>query len=571
MSAEPDVGWHRRHRTTDLVSAVCFALAVPAVRILGSLGGCLAAGLGILLTFAHHDRRIERMRGDLWLIDGWWLFRSWRVRRQSIQSSRVALNTAGTGWFSRRRTVLAVDGLGGPVMVESWRRPSERVYALPLAINLARWAGVALSGTLAPFDGRPDDRSRLASLRATLGRSDRERASSDIDRVQGRRPAWQIAVHAFIALEGVVLLAVSCFAGRAHGIDALALGAALPIGALLASYGLGGALPGKIVTAIGPTGLHVERQGPRRELIVQLPFAAVTWVGTPPGKTKRPTLRIGCGDAFVDLTGRKLGLGERKFATLRADFDRALASWLDDRLAEPAPTSARPLQAPAPPAGPVFLTDGRVMPASAVSVLAQLVPRLAILASLAFLAAAYLVNQALAHGPLLVPPNVRLAFPTVLPFLGLKAVALVIGAAASATITALAVYLFWCVPEVPGQLMVFLPMVAFPLVPVFTGASYGARAVDCLDICGGISQPARLPLTVYRDALQYGPYNFVAPGARRPDERDRWFSSVSQTKNLLDVRGLLGGRYLVTPQGYHATCDAWRRRLPMGFKWPVIE
>ncbi len=566
-----DVGWHRRYRGTDLAAAVCFGLTVPAIVNLGYPSGGLAVALGVLLTLAHRDRRIERAGGQVWLIDEWWLLGSRRFRQQLVQPGRVVLTVPETGWAARRHTVLTIDSASGPLIVHGWRQVSERVYALPLAAGLARWFDVRLSGTLAPFDERPDASTRWASLRTSLEERRRDGAPSIAHRAVGRRPAWQIALHVFLAVEGVALLAVSAFASRAQRIDAFALAAALPIGALLASYGLGGSLTGKIVTAIGPHGLQVEQSGPRRDLILHLPFAAVTWVGVPEVKRSRPALRIGCGDAFVDLTARMLGVGAEEFSQLRAVFRRALADWLDGQLAGGAVASVRGEPAPARPAGPVFLDDGRMAPGSAVAVLAQAFPYLAILGSLALLAAAYLLNHAFAHGPALVPANVRLLFPPVLPFVGLKAVAAVIGAAASAAITALAVYLFWCIPQVPGQLLFFLPIVAFSLAPVFTGALYGPAAVDCLDICGGAAQPARLPLTVYRDALQYGPYNFVAPGSRRPDERDGWFRSVSAEKDLLDVEGLLGGRYLVVPPAYHATCDAWRARLPAALKREAVE
>lgn len=566
-----DVGWHRRYRGTDLAAAVCFGLAVPAFVNLGYPSGCLAVALGLLLTLAHRDRRIERVGGEVWLVDEWWLLGSRRSRRQLVQPGRVVLTVPETGWAARRHTVLTVDGPSGPLIVDGWRQVSERDYALPLAAGLARWFDVRLSGTLAPFDGRADGPTLWASLRTSLEESRRDGAPSIAHRAVGRRPGWQIALHVFLAVEGVALLAVSAFAPRAQGINAFALGAALPIGALLASYGLRGFLTGKIVTVIGPYGLHVERGGSRQELIIHLPFAAVTWVGVPAVKRSQPALRIGCGDAFVDLTARMVGVGAREFSQICDGLRRALADWLDSQLAGGAVASAGGEPAPAAPAGPVFLDDGRMAPGSAVAVLAQAFPYLAILGSLAFLAAAYLLNQAFAHGPALVPANVRLVFPSALVFLGLKAVAAGIGVAASAAITALAVYLFWCSPRVPGQVLFSLPIVAFSLLPVFTGGIYGPLAVDCLDICGGAAQPARLPLTVYRDALQYGPYNFVAPGSRRPDERDGWFRPVSEEKELLDVEGLLGGRYLVVSRAYHGTCDAWQARLPAALKREVVR
>jgi hypothetical protein len=570
-----DIAWQRRDRRTDLAAAALFSLSVALCMRAGYVAGCIAAALGLILMLAHRDRRIERTGGGIQLVDEWWLLGVHRTSRQVVQPGRVTLTVPETGWFRSRRTILSVEGMAGSVIVEKWRQPSDRVYALALAGGLARWFNVQLSGTLAPFDGWPDGPSRWASLRASLGESASDNpsawASERPYRRLGRRPFWQLALHALAGVEGVALMAVSALAPRAHGIDRLALGAALAIGVLLLAEGLRGALPGAIVTEVGPNGLHIERRSLRRELVLHLPFASVTWLGTPPVQGVRRALRIGSGEAFVDLTGRILGLGSADFSEVCAVYRGALARWLDRELGRNGAAPRRDDHTPAPPAGPVFLDDPRLAPGSPVPVLAQAFPGLAILSGPAFLVTAFLLAQIFAHGVGLVPANVRFVFPDVLPFLALKAATTVLGAGAAAAICALALYLFWSAPQVPGQILLALPMIALSLLPVFLGGLYGPQAIDCLDICGGVAQPARLPLTVYAGAMQYGPYSYVAPGSKRPDERDGWFSTVGAETERLDVEGLLGGRYLVAARAYHLTCDRWRARLPDALEHEVVE
>ena len=334
-----------------------FGLAVPVWIIAGAAAGgflFLAGGILMLIT---RDRRLERVASDLWLVEQWSLFALTRRKKRNVQPGHVALTVPESGLRAQRRTILTVQGEGGPVMLEQWRHPADRIYASVVAEGLARWFDVRLSGALAAFDGRPESPGCWAALRASqenvvpAGDAERSRQWT------GRRPAWDVLARAWIAAVGAGLMLVSTWTGHLHGIHDVLLGTTLPMGALIATYGLAGVLSWRIVTELRPDGLHVERVGLRSDLFLHLPFAAVTWVGAPNPEPREAALRIGSGDAFVDVTPRKLGLTPAAFGDFCTAYQRGLAAWLNAKLRErPAP---RVLPVPSPPAGPVTLDDRR--------------------------------------------------------------------------------------------------------------------------------------------------------------------------------------------------------------------
>jgi hypothetical protein len=563
--ADLDVGWQRRYRETDLGAALLLGAAVPAAFHLGCAAMVSLVVAGIILTIAYRERRIERVGREIWLTDSWWLFRPLRVRRRGVQPGRVALTVPESGWLSRRRTLLTVDGHEGPLVVERWRHPSERIYASQLATDLSRWFGVRLSGVLAPFDNRPDTPARWASLRASLDMLKGVPGDAQGDaplpyRLSGRRPARDSAIRIWMLLVGVGLMCLSRLAGLASGIDLFAFVVALPLGAMLATYGLAGALPGAIRVEISPAGLQVERLGLRPDVRFHIPFTNVTWLGPPSGPRKQPTLQIGCTDAFANLTAGRLGLTPEAFERFCGAYRRALAGWLDARL-DQRTGGASQAAPPAPPTGPVELDDRRAAPNSVVTVLAQLVPRLSVVMSGAFIVALFLLVRGPASPVPRAPWHIRLEAPHLVPFLGLKVILAVSGFAAVAAALAMVGYLFLGAPKTGWHYVLMIPLIASPLFLAMMGGLEGMELLDCWNICAGPAGPARYRVIAYGNAMRYGPYEHVGRFYKNGDDAS-WLKDLSDEKDLVDVEGVLGGRYLLRARDYHPTCDAWRAHLP---------
>jgi hypothetical protein len=523
--ADRDVGWQRRYRQTDLGAAVLFGAAAPAAAYVGIAVTIGLVVAGVVLTILCRERRIERVGREIWMVDSWWFIRPVRVRRCAVQPGRVVLTTPGGGWLSQRRTLLVVDGHEGSLILERWRHPSKRMYAMQLATDLARWLGIRASGVLAPFDGRPDAPERWAVLRASLDvlkgvPGDTREAAPLPYRLFARRP-WLKGLQIWILLVGVGLLSLSRLTYLASGADLFGVGAALPLGALLASYGLAGALSGRIRAEILPSGLHVERLGLRPDVLLHIPFANVTWLGaSPPGlRRRKPILQVGCGDAFANLTARGLGLKPAAFEKFCGAYRRGLADWLDRRL--DAGTSAA-IQAgpPAPPTSPVELDDPRAAPNTIVPVLAQLAPRLSVVLAGAFITALFLMARGPAF-PVMDPrTSVWLQSPHSLPFFGLKMALGVAGFAAVAAATVIVLYLFWSAPQTRWTYALMIPVTVSPILLLF-GWLQGQEVAACWEICAGAARPAR----------------------------DR-----------VEVEGVLGSRYRLSASDYHATCGGWQAR-----------
>ncbi len=567
--ADRDVGWQRRYRRTDLGATLLFGAAVLAgVR----LGHAWMVGLviaGIILTIAYRERRIERIGREIWLIESWWLLRPLRLSQRAIQPGRVVLTTPEGGWVSRRRALLVVDGHDGPLVVERWRHPAERVYATQSAADLARWFGVRVSGLLAPFDDRPDSPARWSALRASLEAlkgvpGDTQGNTGLPHRVAGRRRFRDVALRIWMLLVGVGALSLSRLAAAAHGADVFALAAMLPLGALLATYGLAGALPGRIRADILACGMHVERLGLRADVQLHVPFATVTWLGPPSTPGKEPTLQIGCGDGFVNLTARALGLTADRFERFCGAYRGALAGWLDRRLDRRTPGATHD-QPPAPPGGPVQLNDRRAAPNSVVTVFAQIFPRSSVVLAGVFIAATFLLVRGPAGPVTHLPWLVRVGAPPFVPFFGLKPILGVAGFAAVAAALAVVGYLFLSAPSTGWHHALLIPLIACPLALGMMGGIQAMEMLDCWNVCAGPPGPAQHRLIAYGNAMKYGPYEYVGRLTRYGDEAGQ-LEALSREKNLVDVEGVLGGRYLLRAQDYHATCDAWRAHLPAALR-----
>lgn len=561
-----DVGWQRRYRQTDLGAALLFGAAVPAVAHLGWAAAVGMVSAGIALMILYRERRLERVGREIWLIDSWWFLRPLRIRRRAVQPGRVVLTLPESGWLARRRTLLTVDGHEGSILLERWRHESERLYPMQLVTALGRWLGVRASGVLAPSDNRPDAPELRAALRASLDSltglpGDAKRAAPLPYRLLARRPAWKVALYIWVLLVGVGLMCLSRLTYLGRGIDVFALVAALPLGTLLATYGLAGALPGRIRTEILPSGLHVERLGLRRDVLLHIPFANVTWVGSPtPGSRRpKPTLQVGCGDAFANLTAGRLGLTTDAFDRFCGVYRRALADWLDRHLDAPT-AGAGQVAPPRPPTGPVELDDRRAAPNSVVTVFAQLAPRLSVVLVGAFVVALFLLSRGPAYPVMRKPVGVQPEAAHFLPFFGLKVLLFVAGFAAAGAAMAIVIYLFWSAPPTAWTYALLIPMASTPIL-AFMGGLEGLEVAECWNVCAGAARPARYRLRARGNAVEYGPSRL--PGRlRRNHDGTSWVDDFNRETDLIEVDGVLGGKYLLAGRDYHATCDAWRAHLP---------
>ncbi|HXJ18758.1 MAG TPA: hypothetical protein VMT03_00890 [Polyangia bacterium] len=525
--ANRDVGWRRRYRQTDLGAALLFGAAAAATARLGWAGTVGLIVAGIILMIAYRERRLERVGREIWLAESWWFLRTLRVRRRAVQPGRVVLTLPESGWLARRRTLLSVDGHEGSILLERWRHESERIYATQIATDLARWFGVRTSGVLAPFDNRPDAPDRWAALRASLdtlkGVPGDGRGGAPLPyRLFGRRPALK-AVQIWIVMVGVGLMCLSRLTYLARGVDVFALVAALPLGALMATYGLASALQGRIRAEILPSGLHVERLGLRPDVLLHIPFTSVSWLGAPTSALKRrkPALQIGCGDALATLTARKLGLKPAAFEKFCGAYRRALADWLDRQLGERT-SGASQIGPPRPPTGPVELDDRRAAPNSVVTVFAQLAPRLSVVLVGAFIVALFLLARGPAHPVMRAPAAIQTEAPPFLAYLGLRALLSVAGFAVVAAALAIVLYLFLSAPQTRWTYALLIPVIVSPVLVLF-GLLLGQELADCWNLCGG---------------------------------------SAWAGKDLVDVDGIVGGRYQLRARDYHPTCDAWQAHLP---------
>jgi hypothetical protein len=582
-----EIGWLRRRRTTDLgaVALLMISVSVWAASgrwsALGALALLLCAS-GLLLTFVHRDGWIERTADrEIWLVERWWLWGPRRVRRTRLRPTRLGLRAVGGGRPGYRGWVLSVenDGLPHTVILERWRERSSLARAESVGKCLARWLDVPPvedppSITATPFPASPPWGAIKVAV-AALPRVPRPSASRTVyeERAgvqqfraprrwsEGAWATWLVTLGLGLALASTV---------RAGGWERVALAAALPMGALLVIEGIRGLAPGRILTRLGPDGLRVERLGPSHELRCHLPFSDVTWVAMAEeqkGRFRSPALHLGQGDDAVAVQAKTLGLTPMEFRWFCGLFFDSIAAWVERRLAAADRIPARDVDVRgmtplAPPNLSGMSGMGAVNPmrASAISEAAAHFPRLSMLAAAACLASAHLLQLALGRHFGREPARVMLEFPSVIPFLTLKAFGIALGALGAATLVFVAVKLYLEAPRFPGM-QLFVLLIGVALVPVFEAGVVGSSIADCANLCWGETRPARYPVAVTGESLRYGPYEYDAPrpGGKTGGGMHRaWFLEArEQPSALRETRGWLGGLYLVVPEKYRSACQGW--------------
>jgi hypothetical protein len=262
---DPDIGWWRRSRTTDVGAVVLLAtaawLASQEPRALHMLAAAVAL-LGLTLTLAYHDCRVEREGGRVEILRSWWLFWRWFQRRTTLAATGVKVEVSAGRWWTKR-VLLVVEGATTPVVLECWANLGQLLFARSLAKRLGRWLGVPVVSANDFAEGQGARAARWNAVRNALRTADRTAlrvGSAETDdarfhaepprlqsgvttgRFVGRRPWIEVVQdHCFVVVGGALLVA---FARAPRGLDVLRA-VVLPMGALLVVEGFRGILPNK--------------------------------------------------------------------------------------------------------------------------------------------------------------------------------------------------------------------------------------------------------------------------------------------------------------------------------------
>ncbi len=194
---------------------------------------------------------------------------------------------------------------------------------------------------------------------------------------------------------------------------------------------------------------------------------------------------------------------------------------------------------------------------SAAGELAERLPRLSVALAVGCLPLAHLLQRVLVASAGRPPAHVMLAFPRLVPYLGLHVLAFGAGALGGAAIVAIGFQLLVRAPSSSVKLG-FIIAVVLGLVPVCEGAAAGPSVVSTANLCWGRVAPARFPVEISEESLRYGPHAFSAPRPGAKGWTRAGFLAVrDHAASAQEARGWLGGLYLVLPDGYRAICAGW--------------
>jgi hypothetical protein len=565
-----DVGWYRRDRTMDLGAAVALVgaalVAAYAPAAMAYPGAAVLAALALLATLAYRERWVERRDGDVVVCRRWWLGRPYRTREARLPGPvRAVLYGPGTALGGKGGAMVALEGGAETVSLERWNERSQLQYAQSVRDRLERW--LQSSPVEAHAAGQEARWAGLRASLATVGRPPRPAASrvafhdhGGEQRLIGERWKIELAWAWGRILVGLGLLWVGVL--PATGWEAVALLAALPFGALLLIDGLREALPGRVVTAIGPDALWIERAGPGRDLRRHVPFADVTAVGFDPsgiatvlGLDAPPAIVLQLGTFTTVLGARPLGARAEDMAWIAGSIAAALEAW-SRRVAGPGEPGATEKPATLPAATP--FPEDRVRPRFALAALSASFPRLGTLLAVWALFVPIVAARAVERRAAEVPIHLRFTWPALLPWLTAEAAAVAAGVAAGFLVVAAAIRLEWSAPQFRGQALVFLFWGA-ALWPLFSAGALGDSLVETANICLGHAAPPRYAVEVTGNVMRYGPRRFELHVGSHGSKHATPFAVIKGARagDLLEVRGKLGGLMLVERESYQRTCGRW--------------